>query len=126
MRAALELELNRSVKGRLRHLSDEDRAALNKMLDASVNRVLHGPTLRLRQAAAVRSSEALTLEQLTMALAELFQLSAGEPLPDDTDLSEEDALISAPEASPPTAETSEDREQSALPSGKRRPHSEAP
>jgi glutamyl-tRNA reductase len=126
MRAALELELNRSLKGRLRHLSEEDRSALIKMIDASVNRVLHGPTLRLRQAAAARSPDALTLEQLAMALAELFQLSAGEPLADDTDVSEEDVLMSAPETRPPTAETSEIDEQSGLVSGKRRPHSEAP
>jgi glutamyl-tRNA reductase len=125
LRAALDVELNRSLKGRLRHLAEDERAALNKMLDASINRVLHGPTLRLRQAAAARSPEALSLEQLTTALAELFQLSAGEPLPDDSDVSEEDVLNSAPETSLSDAETSDDAQESALSSGKR-PHSEAP
>lgn len=125
MRAALDVELNRSLKGRLRHLAEDERAALNKMLDASINRVLHGPTLRLRRAAAARSAEALSLEQLTMALAELFQLSPGEPLPDDTDVPEEDVLNSAPETSLSDAETSDDSEKSAL-GARKRPHSEAP
>lgn len=125
MRAALDVELNRSLKGRLRHLAEDERAALNKMLDASINRVLHGPTLRLRQAAAARSPEALSLEQLTLALAELFQLAPGEPLPDDTDVPEDDVLNSAPENSLSDAETSEDSEKSAL-SSRKRPHSEAP
>jgi glutamyl-tRNA reductase len=125
IRAALDVELNRSLRGRLRHLSEDDRAALNKMVDASTNRVLHGPTLRLRQAAAARGPEALSLEQLTMALAELFQLSAGEPLPDDTDVSEEEILNSSAETSLPDAENSDDTEQAESSSGKR-PHSEAP
>jgi len=125
IRAALDFELNRSLKGRLRHLSEEDRAALAKMIDASINRVLHGPTLRLRQAATVRGPEALPLEQLTAALSELFQLAAGEALADDAEMSEEDVLTSAPDASP--AESPGESSEAASPSSpKRRPHSEAP
>jgi glutamyl-tRNA reductase len=83
LRAALDIELNRSLRGRLRHLSDDDRSALVKMVEASINRVLHGPTLRLRQAATTRNAEALSLEQLAGALAELFELSEAEALVDD-------------------------------------------
>jgi len=101
IRAALEMELNRSVKGRLRHLSDEDRGALNKMVDASVNRLLHGPTLRLRQSAAARSPEALPLEQLTLALAEVFDLSHGDSVSDYTELEQmEEGSLSPPAESP--------------------------
>src|SRR6185295_11462418 len=83
IRAALDIELSRSLKGRLKHLPEEDRGALLKMVDASVNRVLHGPTLRLRQAASVRAAEALSLDQLASALGELFDLSPGAALADD-------------------------------------------
>lgn len=99
IRAALEMELSRSVKGRLKHLSEDDRAALNKMLDASINRLLHGPTQRLRQSAAARSPEALPLEQLTLALAEVFDLSHGESLSDYAELEPLDSLP-APAESP--------------------------
>jgi glutamyl-tRNA reductase len=44
-------ELERSLRSRLKHLSAEDRAALGKMLEAVVNKLLHEPTTRLRQAA---------------------------------------------------------------------------
>jgi len=123
MRAALEVELNRSVKGRLRHLSVEDRAALVKMLDASVNRVLHGPTRRLRQAATERTAETLSLDHLTLALEELFQLSRGDTLADDADMPSFDEPL--PSTPPPEPEASAPSEPGA-PAPKRRPHSEAP
>jgi glutamyl-tRNA reductase len=122
VRAALELELSRSVKGRLKHLGEEDRVALAKMVEASVNRVLHGPTLRLRQATAVRAAEALSLEQLAAALGELFDLSSNAPLADDAEMSAEDEpLPSRPEANQSEGVTSSD-----APPSKRRAHSEAP
>ena len=133
LRAALELELNRSLKGRLKHLSEEDRGALVKMVDASINRLLHGPTLRLRQSAAARSSggvegspvegmEALPLEQLTLALSELFDLSQGGAPPDDAEMdSLDEALPSASVNPPPPADDTE--EPSPLPG--KRAHSEA-
>jgi len=99
LRAALDVELSRSVRGRLKHLSEEDRNALVKMVEASINRVLHGPTLRLRQAASVRSPDALSLEQLVAALGELFDLSQGGGMADDADMAiEEEALASEPES----------------------------
>lgn len=126
LRAALEVELNRSLKGRLKHLSADDRGALLKMVDASINRLLHGPTLRLRQSAAARSPDQLPLEQLTLALGELFELSQSAAPVDDAEMeSLEEALISAPDASQPPAADPDDEAELAEPRGKRA-HSEAP
>jgi len=74
--AALEEELSRSFRGKLKHLSPDDRAAVSKMLESSVNRILHQPTLRLRQAALERASDTLSLEQLSTAISELFSFDA--------------------------------------------------
>lgn len=119
LRAALDVELSRSVKGRLKHLSEDDRAALVKMVEASINRVLHGPTLRLRHAASARSAEALSLEQLVAALAELFDLSQGGSLADDADMPMEDEALASDPAAGIDPSESVDR-------SKRRAHSEAP
>jgi glutamyl-tRNA reductase len=122
LRAALDIELNRSLRGRLRHLNEDDRNALVKMVEASINRVLHGPTLRLRQAAATRGADALSLELLVAAIGELFELSHGEGLADDAEMPNvEELLESGAETRqnepPPAADAHE--------TGKRRPHSEA-
>jgi glutamyl-tRNA reductase len=125
LRAALELELGRSLRGRLKHLGEEERVALAKMVEASVNRVLHGPTLRLRQAASMRAPEALSLEQLASALAELFDLSSSAPVVDDAEMSAEDEpLVSRPDASP--SDPGGGLGEAAAPTSKRRAHSEAP
>ncbi|MBN1608870.1 MAG: glutamyl-tRNA reductase [Polyangiaceae bacterium] len=71
LRATLEAELNRSLRGRLKHLGEEERTALRAMLHAALNKMLHEPSVRLKQAAAGGSDEA---EQLAAALNELFQL----------------------------------------------------
>jgi glutamyl-tRNA reductase len=68
-RATLQAELDRSLAGRLRHLNETDRAALNAMLDAAVNKLLHAPTTHLRKAAAEPRGE-----QLAQTLRELFEL----------------------------------------------------
>ncbi|MDF3071208.1 MAG: glutamyl-tRNA reductase [Polyangiaceae bacterium] len=117
LRAALDMELSRSVRGRLKHLSEEERNALVKMVEASINRVLHGPTLRLRQAAAVRSPDALSLEQLVAALGELFDLSQSASLADDADMQLEDE---APPSDPASVS------DGAVDSVKRRSLSEGP
>ena len=120
IRAALDIELSRSLKGRLKHLGEEDRGALLKMVDASVNRVLHGPTRRLRQAASVRAAEALSLEQLAAALGELFDLSQAEAMADDADMPVDDEPL------PSGPETSQGAADDAATPNKRRAHSEAP
>jgi hypothetical protein len=67
----------------------------------------------------------VALEQLTLALVELFELSPGQSPLDDAEMTEEYALSSAPDAG---AESSEDAsgEDPGLPAGKRRAHSEGP
>jgi glutamyl-tRNA reductase len=73
MRGVLEAELERSLRGRLKHLGPEEREALNKMVDAAVNKLLHVPTMRLR-ALATSTGASYPDEDLTSALRELFAL----------------------------------------------------
>ncbi len=47
----LTTELERSLKGRLKHLPEQDRNALSTMIGAAVNKLLHTPTMRLKQLA---------------------------------------------------------------------------
>ena len=65
----LVAELERSLAGRLKHLSEGDRAALMQMMDSATNKLLHAPTTRLRHAAGDGSAQALT-----STLKELFEL----------------------------------------------------
>lgn len=95
LRSALEKELVRSLRGRLRDLDDEQRAALVKMLDASLNRMLHLPTARLRQEAL--GTDQAAFEQVAGTLDELFRLS---------DVSEE--ALSAAGVKLPSAESQAD------------------
>jgi glutamyl-tRNA reductase len=65
-------ELERSLRGRLKHLSSDERSALDKMVEAAVNRIMHQPTVRLRRAATERSLEGPSFEQLAETMTELF------------------------------------------------------
>jgi glutamyl-tRNA reductase len=47
-RAVLSAEVERSLSGKLRHLSAADREALALMIDAATNKLLHTPVSRLR------------------------------------------------------------------------------
>ena len=51
VRATLGAELDKTLAGKLKHLGDEDRKALEVMLDAAANKILHAPTRVLKQAA---------------------------------------------------------------------------
>src|SRR5690606_801539 len=74
VRAVLSFELSRTLRGRLKHLGPEERAALARMLEAVENRLLHAPTVRLRTAACEPESCELSFEELSQALNELFEL----------------------------------------------------
>ena len=74
IRAALRAELGRSLKGRLRHLGGPEREALDTMLDAAVNRLLHVPTTRLRDAATLAGLDTPSLPELAGALEHVFAL----------------------------------------------------
>jgi len=77
IRGALKFELERSLRGRLRHLGAPERDALDTMVDAAVNRLLHEPTTRLRQAASVGELDTLAFPELSAALEHAFALDAG-------------------------------------------------
>lgn len=64
-------ELERSLGGRLRHLPEADRAALEAMLDALTNKLLHAPTVVLKEAAVSCEGDAMM-----QAARSLFALDA--------------------------------------------------
>src|SRR5262249_49770370 len=74
IRAILESEVDRSLGGKLRHLSASDREALLVMMEAALNKVLHPATAGLRRLATDPSSRA-DLEQAVATLNYLFELS---------------------------------------------------
>lgn len=74
-RAALAAELDKSLRGRLKHLSDDDRQALDKMADAAVNKILHAPTKRLKALAASPRSE-----EIAELICHLFEVDAEVPV----------------------------------------------
>lgn len=68
-RSMLAAEMERSLSGRLRHLSEQDREALAVMLDAATNRLLHAPVTRLRALASDPRGD-----DFVEALRHLFEL----------------------------------------------------
>jgi glutamyl-tRNA reductase len=48
VRASLAAEVERTLTGRLKHLGESDRKALETMIDAAVNKLLHAPTSRIK------------------------------------------------------------------------------
>jgi glutamyl-tRNA reductase len=56
-RSVLESELERTCRGKLKHLGEADRQALTRMVDAAVNKLLHQPVTRLKQLAGAPGSE---------------------------------------------------------------------
>lgn len=71
----LQGELERSLRSRLKHLSADDRAALEAMLEAAINKLLHTPTVNLRTVAADHDDD-YRVEQLVAGISELFELGA--------------------------------------------------
>jgi len=71
--AVLGVELERSLKGKLKHLGPAEREALGRMLEAAVNKLMHLPTQRLRSATGEARDE-LGVEELVRALEQLFGL----------------------------------------------------
>jgi glutamyl-tRNA reductase len=92
LRSILQAELERSLRGKLKHLGPPEREALIKMLDAALNKMLHVPTIRLRELATT-AGEAYADELLATALSELFGLDD----PDGDARSESDAAELSPE-----------------------------
>ncbi len=72
-RSVLAAELGRSLSGKLRHLSPADREALDVMLDAATNKLLHIPVTRLRALASDPRGE-----DYLEAVRDLFALGDGD------------------------------------------------
>jgi glutamyl-tRNA reductase len=68
-RATLAAELERSLAGKLKHLGPAERQALEAMVDASVNKLLHAPVARLKRSAGDARGE-----QMAQIVRELFEL----------------------------------------------------
>ncbi len=69
-RAVILSELERSLGGRLKHLVESDRAALNQMVDSAIGKLLHAPTTKLKARAAGGEDAA----ELASAMRFLFDL----------------------------------------------------
>lgn len=70
-------ELDRSLKTKLKHLPESDREALAKMVEASVNKLLHAPTRHLRSLAS-DSERAYELDVSLGVMADLFEFQPSE------------------------------------------------
>jgi glutamyl-tRNA reductase len=70
VRASLAAEVERTLTGRLKHLTDTDRKALETMIDAAVNKLLHTPTSRIKALAADPRGD-----DLVKAVHHLFDLA---------------------------------------------------
>jgi glutamyl-tRNA reductase len=70
VRASLAAEVERTLTGRLKHLADGDRKALETMVDAAVNKLLHTPTTRIKALAADPRGD-----DLVKAIHHLFDLA---------------------------------------------------
>ena len=69
VRGSLMAELEKSLAGRLRHLPDADRKALDTMVEAAVKKLLHTPMLRIK--AMARDPRG---DELVATLHDLFDL----------------------------------------------------
>lgn len=102
-RSVLDAELERSHKGKLRHLTPADLEALQTLFDAALNKLLHSPTQRLRQL-AMEDPPSADLDAYVEIVSELFSLRdensgvvARGSLPPDPPSSAEVAVPNPPE-----------------------------
>ncbi|MFW5740218.1 MAG: glutamyl-tRNA reductase, partial [Myxococcota bacterium] len=116
VREVLEAELDRSLHGKLKHLSARDRKALEGMLGAAVKKLTHQPTIRLKAAAAEGNAGALM-----EALHHLFALDAPENHTHGTGT--DDNRPSLPPSDPPSSDPPAEDTRVAQPD-RREPHSE--
>jgi glutamyl-tRNA reductase len=95
-RAAMLGELDRSLAGKLRHLGEPERAALAQMVDSAVNKLLHGPTARLKSGNSA---------ELVAAARALFDLRDDEVPPEGPK-----ALVEPPVTERPPAPRSDEEQ----------------
>lgn len=77
-RVTARAELERSLSGKLKHLGPDERRALEAMVDAMVNKLLHAPTMALR--AQAQTDDGAALAAVVRALFHLpeAEVAAGE------------------------------------------------
>lgn len=69
----LQSELDRTLRSRLKHLGEDDREALHRMMEAAVNKILHAPTRHLRTL-ATEEERTFELEAGVALVADMFEL----------------------------------------------------
>ncbi len=74
-RAIMLAELESSLRGRLKHLGEADRAALTQMVESGVGKLLHAPTARLKARAAAGDDG----QELAAAARYLFDIHEPSP-----------------------------------------------
>jgi glutamyl-tRNA reductase len=74
-RSVLLAEVDRSLAGRLKHLTESDRAALGQMVESAVSKLLHSPTAKLKE----RAAEGEDAQELAAAVRFLFDLETVAP-----------------------------------------------
>lgn len=114
LREVLRSEHDKSKRGKLRELSADHHDAIERMMDAAVNKILHTPTMRLRQA-ATDSGEGNQLDALVSTLVELFDLIGEDGAPTLTD------SLSPPRQTHPSARPSAVDSSSSGPHSARKP-----
>jgi glutamyl-tRNA reductase len=96
-RAVFLSELERTLGGRLKHLTEGDRAALTQMVETAVNKLLHTPTTRLK----ARTAEGADAGELASAVRYLFDLQEVGTAPSkDVRPTEADEASAKPEEEP--------------------------
>jgi glutamyl-tRNA reductase len=105
-RAALEAELERSQRGKLKNLSAADLEALNTLFDAAVNKLLHTPTQKLRQLAS-EDPPAPELENYVELLSEMFALGDENSGVSHSGVSLRGSIPPAPSSAPQQAKPSQ-------------------
>ncbi|MFO0676591.1 MAG: glutamyl-tRNA reductase [Polyangiaceae bacterium] len=108
-RAVMLGELERTLGGKLKHLGEVERAALQQMMDTAVNKLLHGPTTRLKTGADAPGAE------LVRAVTELFDL------PEVSTPSLDERARDGRNDSRPSASPSDPEEADASSDGSRKP-----
>jgi glutamyl-tRNA reductase len=79
VRGTLLAELDKSLAHKLRHLGEAERDALVAMVEAATNKLLHGPTTRLKELAVdARGPEVLELVRDVFGLDEQPARASGE------------------------------------------------
>jgi glutamyl-tRNA reductase len=98
-RGVLVAELERSLSGRLKHLTEGDRAALAQMIESATNKLLHAPTTHLKHAASARDADA---GDLVHAVHHLFDLPEAAEVPGESE--RDSRMLKAESGAPHPAE----------------------